>query len=230
MKKIGIIGAMQVEIDLLINKVQNLTKFTYAGFPFYHGELFSNEIIITNSGVGKVNAAACTQLLIDQFSVYSIINTGIAGSLDEAVKIYDVVISSDVTHHDVRVEQKKNLFPFQETFQADKQLIELALQTCAYLKLNSTYHLGRIVSGESFIEDIEEKTRIVKNYAPACVEMEGSAIAQVAHINKVPFVIIRSISDNADENTTLDYKKYEEMAANQSAQIVLGMLSEMKWP
>ncbi len=227
MKKIGIIGAMQVEIDLLIARMKTYEEFTIAGFPFYTGTLFGKNIVLTRCGVGKVNSAACTQVLIDRFNVECIINTGIAGSLKSEIKILDLVISSDVTHHDVRKAQMKNLFPFKESFIANNSLVELAKKACEMLDVKPNYHFGRIVSGEGFVSDTRLKDKLINDYSPACVEMEGSAIGHVAFINNIPFLILRCISDQADEDAAMLYEHFEELAANQSAAVVLEMIKMM---
>lgn len=228
MVTIGIIGGMQTEIDLLLENMDISEEQQHAGLTFFSGTIGESRIVLVRCGVGKVNAAACTQLMIDKFSVDFIINTGIAGSLHHEVKICDTVISADVTHHDVRPVQMKNLFPFQETFKADQLLIQTASEAFSQLNLSNGCHLGRIISGESFVEDTETRERLIEDYSPLCVEMEGSAIAHVAHINTVPFVVIRSISDNADENSSFSYESFESMAARQSASIVLQMVHHLK--
>jgi adenosylhomocysteine nucleosidase len=227
MKKIGIIGAMQIEIDLIIEKMEVLEESTHAGFSFYTGMLKGKLIVLTRCGVGKVNAASCTQILIDRFEVDCIINTGIAGSLKQDVCIGDLVISSDVTHHDVRKAQMRNLFPFQETFIANKDLIDLAVKACNVSERKPTFHCGRIVSGECFVEDTKLKDGLITDYAPACVEMEGSSIGHVAYINNIPFVIIRCISDNADEEAIYTYENFEKMAGDLSASIVIELIRNM---
>jgi adenosylhomocysteine nucleosidase len=224
---IGIIGAMQVEIDLLLQQMVVIEEKRFAGFPFVIGHIEGRKAIITRCGVGKTNAACCTQILIDKFQVTSIIHTGIAGSLRHDVGIGDIVISSDVTHHDVARNQMKHLFPFQETFLANSKLIELARTACPSVALKSRIHVGRIVSGECFVSDAEVRDRIISLHSPHCVEMEGAAIGHVAHINQVPFVVIRSISDNADEAASNTYESFEEIAAQQSASIVIEMISRM---
>lgn len=224
MNKIGIIGAMQVEIDLLLNGMEVHKETILAGFPFIIGRFNGEEIIVTRCGVGKVNAAACTQLLINEFKVDYIINTGIAGSLREDVQLLDMVISSDLVHHDVRKAQMKNLFPFQESFQANGKLIKLAKDAC--MEAGVSCHIGRVASGESFVETSELKESIFTNLTPHCVEMEGSAVGHVAFINKVPFVVIRCVSDFANEEAVMDYKEFEKRAGHQSAAIVLSMIRD----
>lgn len=224
MKTIGIIGAMQLEIDLLIEKIDSLGKDIVAGFTFYRGKISDVDVVITCCGVGKVNSASCTQILIDRYHVDCIINTGVAGGLHRDVKICDIVISSDVTHHDVDKNQMRQLFPFQETFQADEYLVDLALRACKSLELKQNYHHGRIVSGECFVEDVHTRDRIINEFSPYCVEMEGSAIGHVAYMNQIPFVVIRCISDTADEESSTSYEAFKESSANQSASLVIEML------
>lgn len=226
MSRIGIIGALQVEIDLLLNAMEVKQEINYAGFPFFTGKMNGEDIMVTRCGVGKVNAAACTQLLINQFKVDYIINTGIAGSLREDVQLLDMVISSDVVHHDVRKAQMKNLFPFQEAFLANEQLVNLAKEAC--MGLGACYHIGRIVSGESFVDSTEVKENICKNLSAHCVEMEGSSVGHVAFINNIPFIVIRCISDFANEEAVMDYKDFEQKAGHQSAAIVLSMIRNFR--
>ncbi|MDX5475209.1 MAG: 5'-methylthioadenosine/adenosylhomocysteine nucleosidase [Bacillaceae bacterium] len=225
MKKIGIIGAMQLEIDLLLEKIELRKEYEIAGFPFLTGVINGKEIVVTRCGVGKVNSASCTQILINKFDVNCIINTGIAGSLREDVGVCDIVISTDVTHHDVRKAQMKNLFPFQETFSACEELKNLAQKICELKNIN--HHCGRIVSGESFVKEKMVKDTLIKEYSPACVEMEGSSIGHVSYINKIPFLIIRCISDNADEHASTSYEEFEEIAGKQSASVVLEMIKAL---
>jgi adenosylhomocysteine nucleosidase len=225
MKTIGIIGAMDLEIKLLIENMNLFKQEKAAGFDYYIGTIQGKDVVVTCCGVGKVNAAACTQALIDRYKVDAIINTGIAGGLHHEVKICDVVISKDVTYHDVRKGQMRSLFPFKECFEGDRELIDLATKACK-LTIGDEYnhHLGRIVSGECFVSDANLKRTIVEQYSPHCVEMEGAAIGHVAHINDIPFVVIRSISDNADDEANISYDAFEKIAAEQAANIILNMI------
>lgn len=225
MKRIGIIGAMDIEIQLIKDKMTIIGEELHAGFKVFIGKFKDIEIILTSCGVGKVNASCCTQLLVDKFGVEGVINTGIAGSLNSKVKVCDIVISDNVTYHDVRKSQMKTFFPYKEHFTASEKLRDIAIR--AYEKIterNYNYHIGRIVTGEAFISDNQLKNTIIKNYAPYCVEMEGAAIGHVAEINDVPFIIIRSISDNADSEATISYDEFETIASNNSAELVLNML------
>ncbi|PGK42300.1 5'-methylthioadenosine nucleosidase [Bacillus anthracis] len=228
MNKIGIIGAMQIEIDLLLEKLVIQEEHIIAGMSFYVGKFTGTDVILTRSGVGKVNAAACTQTLIHKFDVDAIINTGVAGGLHPDVKVGDVVISTNVTHHDVSKTQMKNLFPFQEEFNASKELIEVARKACnSSSSLHMEVHEGRIVSGECFVEDSNLKAKLIEEYAPHCTEMEGAAIGHVAHINDIPFLVIRCISDSADDEAQVSYDDFAKTAANYCSEIIVEMLKNV---
>jgi adenosylhomocysteine nucleosidase len=228
MSVIGIIGAMDLEIELLRNNMNLMKKNTIAGINYYIGKIEEKDVILTCCGIGKVNAAACTQILIDRFKIDCIINTGIAGGLHKDVKVCDLIISNDVTYHDVRKEQMKNHFPFKACFEGDEKLIEFALRACELSKNEDwNYHIGRIVTGECFVSDNTLKKSIIEEYSPHCVEMEGAAIGHVAHINNIPFVVIRSISDNADSEATICYEIFEKISAEHSSAIVLNMIKMM---
>ncbi|PED05957.1 5'-methylthioadenosine/adenosylhomocysteine nucleosidase [Bacillus pseudomycoides] len=227
MKKVGIIGAMQIEIDLLLEKLDIYEEYTIARMPFYKGIFMDKEIIVTRCGIGKVNAASCAQILIDKFEVDCVINTGIAGGLHPDVKVGDLVISTNVTHHDVNKNQMKNLFPFQETFIANQELRELARKACNTSGLDINVHEGRIVSGECFVEDAKLKEKLLDEYAPHCTEMEGSAIGHVAFINDIPFLIIRSISDSADDDATSSYENFAKITADQSSRVIMEMIKNI---
>jgi adenosylhomocysteine nucleosidase len=225
MRLIGIIGAMELEVKIIKEALEEREEFAIAGFKYYKGQLNGVEIVLTSCGVGKVNAAACTQILIDRFNVDSIVNTGIAGSLHDDVKICDIVISDSVTYHDVRKGQMKSCFPYKEYFQADEQLREFISSAIEEIVQDSSkYHIGKIVTGEAFISNDQEKAIIIESYSPLCVEMEGAAIGHVASINNVPFIVVRSISDNADNNATINYETFEQLSANKSANLVLNMI------
>jgi len=218
MKKIGIIGAMPVEIELIKNEFKNCCVETNAGVNYYLGRIKDIEVILLSCGVGKVNAAIYTQILIDKYSVDAIINTGVAGGLSNDIRHLSVVISSQLIYYDVHKIQMINCFPNQEFFKADTNLIKLAAEVSE--SDNSDYNIGTIVSGEDFITDTERKRELRQIYKATCVEMEGAAIAHTAFVNKVPFLVIRCISDLANEAASEDYKKFEKLAAHKSAALV----------
>lgn len=226
MKCIGIIGAMTIEVELLKNNIEISNEEIIAGFSVYSGRIGDKYIVLSCCGEGKVNAAACTQMMIDRFNVDCIINAGVAGGLYSGINTCDVVIGTNVAHHDVTMKQKQNFFPYKEYFECDEKLIEIAEKACEKNKFEGwKYYKGRIVSGEKFIDDKLVREKIIEEYSPHCVEMEGSAIGHVAYINNVPFIVIRSISDKADEVATLSYEAFEEKAAVQSGKIVLSMIN-----
>lgn len=228
MKKIGIIGAMAQEIRQIKEHLVIAGSDNFAGYTFITGSLNGKMVVLTVSGIGKVNAAICTQLMIDHYEVDCIINTGIAGALNTELRMCDVVISDDVTYHDVRPEQMISCFPNRETFFADQKLINYATHACDLTRSeNWNYVVGRIISGESFVAEERQKKKLVKQYSAYCVEMEGAAIGHVSYVNRVPFVVIRSISDRAEKNQNLDHQTYEKVSANICAQIVVQMIRLM---
>ncbi len=225
MSKIGIIGAMELEVDELkaamtVSKIEKK-----ANMEFYEGTLNNAPVVIVRSGVGKVNAALCTQILADMFEVTHIINTGVAGSLNPKLDIGDILISRDALHHDVDA----TIFGYKpgevpqlglREFPADERLAQLAKEACE--KVNSDIHacLGRVVSGDQFISGNEIKERLIREYQGDCAEMEGASIAHGAYLNGIPFVIIRAISDKADNSAEMDYPVFEAAAAKHSAALV----------
>lgn len=229
MKKIGIIGAMDLEIEALRSKMNITHTVSAASMEFLEGTLNETDVILVKSGIGKINAAICTQILCSLFQVTHVINTGIAGSLNAGIDIGDIVISTDALHHDVDA----TVFGYalgevpglgRLSFPAHKQLIEIASASCK--EVNPDIHVfeGRIVSGDQFISDKTVKERITKEFEGLCTEMEGAAIAQTAFLNQLPFVIIRAISDKADDSAQMDYPTFERQAAAHSARLVEHML------
>lgn len=225
MNKIGIIGAMELEVETLKAHLTDLTITTKANMEFNEGKLGNVPVVVVRSGIGKVNAALCVQILVDHFSVTHIINTGVAGSLKAELDIGDIVISTDALYHDVDVQ----IFGYQlgevpqlgtREFLADAELIEKAKASCQRVNPDVTVTTGRIVSGDQFISSKEVKERIIKNFDGYCTEMEGAAIAQASYLNHLPFVIIRAISDKADDSAEMDYPTFERQAAEHCAKLV----------
>lgn len=236
-KIIGIIGAMDIEVTLLKSTLAPLPqekaiKKTEAGFcVFFEGLLNGTHVVIVQSGVGKVNAALCAQRLILQFGVTAIINTGIAGAMAHGLKVQDVVISTDALYHDVNAVDfgyKITEIPGMKCsdFPADSKLISAAEKAFASLEEAKGHALvkGRIATGDQFIASKELKAKIMENCNPACVEMEGAAIAHACYMNNLPFIIIRCMSDMADDNGEKTYDFNEQAAAELSAKLVKKML------
>ena len=209
MKTIGVIGAMDEEIAFIKGISEIISAKNILGLDFFVGKFGTNSVVIVKSGIGKVNAAACTQVLIDHFAVDCVINLGVAGAIFNELKIGDVVISTDTVQHDMDVSalgDTVGTIPRMEEsfFRADDELIALSEKAGEALEGHSIYK-GRIASGDKFISSQEQKNFIWNNFKAYCAEMEGAAIAHVCYLNRIPFVIIRSISDNADGEAVISY-------------------------
>ncbi len=224
MKKIGIVGAMGSEVELLKGMLEQSEEIKTSGRTFYTGKINGTEAVLVCSGIGKVNSAMSTQMLIDKFEVDAVINTGIAGGAGNA-KIRDCVISNEVAYHDMELRFVAMNYPFTETFKASGELIEIAKKACENIGIKS--FVARIATGDQFIADKDVKADIVKRLNPSAVEMEGGAVAHVCSVNNVPFVIIRTISDNADDGAEMSFDVFEKIAADDAAKIVADMLSRM---
>lgn len=232
MSKIGIIGAMELEVEALKEQMTISSTTTRASMDFYEGTLNDTNVVIVRSGIGKVNAALCAQILADVFEVTHIINTGVAGSLNAALDIGDILVSTDAVHHDMDVTifgYKLGEVPqlgFRE-FPADPQMVQIAVETCREVNPDITVRSGRVASGDQFISSKEKKQFIIENFHGDCAEMEGASIAHVAYLNHIPFVIIRAISDKADDSAEMDYPTFERAAAKHSANLVAHMICKL---
>ena len=227
---IGIIGAMEDEVAALKEAMEVQETIEKASMIFCKGMLCGKEVVVVRSGIGKVNAGICAQILVNRFGVDVLINTGIAGSLDAKIDIGDMVISTDALHHDMDASEFGDALgqvPRMDvlSFPADETLVKKAVQ--ASEKANPDIHTftGRIASGDQFIASREVKERIVKNFHPLCVEMEGAGIAQAAYLNQVSYVIIRAISDKADNSAHVDYPTFEQQAIAHSVRLVKELLT-----
>lgn len=227
MQKIGIIGAMEEEIVLLQQKATITDTKKIIGLTFYTGTLHNKNIVLVKSGIGKVNAALCAQVLIDHFKVDCIINVGVAGAIYKELRIGDIVISEDAVQHDIDTSvfgDPIGIIPRMEEsyFKADKNLIESAKKCNLTSKAN--IFVGRIASGDQFISTKEGKQKIWDTVQGYCAEMEGAAIAQTCYLNQVPFVIIRSISDDAENKAHIAYEQFVKIAAANSCELLEKML------
>ena len=229
---VGIIGAMDEEVAILKESMEVQDTMERAGMTFVKGIMSGKEVVVVRSGIGKVNMGICAQILIDCFGVDTLINTGIAGSLDARIDIGDMVISTDAVHHDMdatifgdAIGQVPRMDT--RTFPADPHLVELAVK--ANEKANPQIHTftGRVASGDQFISSGEVKARIVENFQALCTEMEGAGIAHAAYLNKVSYVIIRAISDKADNSATMDYPEFVKMAITHYVGLVKGLVERM---
>lgn len=231
--RIGIIGAMEVEVDHLKAEMNVSRTVERAGMSFFEGKIGDSDVVVVRCGIGMVNAGACVQILVDCFDVTHVINTGVAGSLDNRIDIGDIVVSEDAVVHDFDVTPlgyKPGEIPGVGTlsFPADSYLKECAISAVKEAAPDINVFSGRVVSGDQFIAGNEKKKAIIDQFGGMCTEMEGAAIAQVAYLNRVPFVIIRAISDKADNSGSEDYPSFEKKAARHCAAIVEYMLKNIR--
>lgn len=229
---IGIIGAMEEEVAALKEAMDIQKTEEIAGMVFCKGVLCGKDSVVVRSGIGKVNAGICAQILIDHFAADVLINTGIAGSLDARIDIGDMVISTDAVHHDMDATifgDPAGQVPGMDTlaFPADRELIEKAKAANEKANPEIRTFTGRVVSGDQFIAAAEAKERIVNMFHPLCTEMEGAGIAQAAYLNKVSYVIIRAISDKADNSAVMDYPEFEKQAIAHSVRLMKELLTSL---
>jgi adenosylhomocysteine nucleosidase len=230
--RIGIMGAMREEIQALLSVLEHTSVSVVAGISFYAGTLDGIAVVICQSGVGKVNAAMCTQLLIDRYQITRLIFTGVAGALHPELEIGDLVISDDAMYHDMDAtalgfDQGEIPFAGKSIFVADAMLVQLAMGTSERLYPRRVYR-GRVLSGDQFIANRQTVNDLRNGLGGWCTEMEGAAVAHVCDANEVPFVIIRSISDRADGSANVNFSEFVHVVADHSAAIVVGMCNEMR--
>ena len=233
MRCIGIIGAMDDEVAELKEYMQDVKVTTMASMDFYEGILEDHRAVVVRSGIGKVNAAICTQILIDKFQAEVVINTGIAGSLNNEINIGDIVVSTDLVQHDMNAlafGYPRGQIPQMDkfSFQSDEVLRKLAVRACREVNPEIEVFEGRIASGDQFVADQDVKDLIVKEFGAYAVEMEGGAIAQTAVLNHVPFLVIRAISDKADGSAHVDYPAFEKLAIDHSVKLTRKIVGEIQ--
>ncbi len=228
---IGIIGAMEEEVARLKEQMEGTEVRTKASMEFCRGRLMGKEVVVVRSGIGKVNAGICTQILVDEYNISAVINTGIAGSLRAEIDIGDIVLSTDALQHDmdaIAFGYPAGQIPRMDTlsFTADETLREAAKAACRRVNPDIRVHEGRVVSGDQFISDKEKKDWLISQFAGYCTEMEGAAIAQAAYLNGVPFLIIRAISDKADDSAHEDYPAFEAKAITHCVNLTTAILQD----
>ena len=229
---IGIIGAMEEEVSQLIEQMEEKREDTLAGMTFYEGKLRKKDVVVVQSGIGKVNMAVCTQILIDRFHVTHLINTGVAGGLYKDIEVGDIVISSDALQHDMDAtcfDYPAGKIPQMDVyeFKADEKLRELAKECSREVIPEVGVFEGRVLSGDQFVSSREKKEWLVETFGGYCTEMEGAAIAQAAYLNNIPFLVIRSISDKADDSADMDYKTFEMKAVEHSVKLMIAMAEKL---
>lgn len=223
--KWGIIGAMPSEVALLREEMQERNEVQVGRFTFWEGVLYGQEVALSQCGVGKVNAAIVTQLLLDRFGAEQVVNTGVAGAMHEQLKVLDVVVSRELVYHDYEMRFLRDYMPFLEKIEASPALVEQAVEAFEAIDHGSSCcFAGRIATGDQFVESRQVKESIVERFHPMCVEMEGAAIGHVCAAAQVPFVVIRTMSDSADDSAGMSFDEFKEIASQRSADIVRQML------
>lgn len=222
---IGIIGAMESEVAELQAALEDSRVVERAGMHFVSGTLDGQSAVVVRCGIGKVNAGICVQVLVDEFGVDRVVNTGVAGAVADGLSTLDVVVSTDAMWHDFDLTPlgyAPGEVPDLGTvaFPADPALREAAVAAAREVATDATVVEGRVVSGDQFIADAARRERLARGFGGSCCEMEGAAIAQAAFLNRRPFVIVRVISDCADGSSTVDYAQMEPIAASRCASIV----------
>ena len=232
---IGIIGAMDKEVDDLKAVMSGLGEESqpkvekHAGMEFWTGTLSGHEVVLVRSGIGKVNAAVAAEALAAIFNVRAIINTGIAGSLDADIDIGDIVLSTDALEHDMNVKglgYERGIIPDQEEsiYVADEKIRSVAKTACEKVCPDVKVFEGRVVSGDIFVSEKDMKDKMIASFSGMCTEMEGAAIAHTAWLNQIPYLIIRSISDKADDSAEMDYPTFQKKAIENSVKLVTEMM------
>lgn len=228
--KVGIIGAMEQEVTLLRDRIENRQTFQRAGCEIYTGQINGVDVALLKSGIGKVSAALGTTLLLERSKPDVVINTGSAGGLAPSLNVGDIVVSDEVRYHDADITafgyEPGQMAGCPAAFAADEKLIALAQEAIADLQLNAVR--GLVVSGDAFINGAEPLARIRTTFPKAiAVEMEATAIAHVCHQFAVPFVVVRAISDVADKASHLSFDEFLSVAAQQSTRMVEAILAKL---
>lgn len=229
--EIGIIGAMQVEIDGLKAFMENKETVTVSGIEFVSGDVYGKRVVAAVCGIGKVFAAICAQAMILSFNPDIIINSGVAGTLTDELSIGDIAVARDVVQHDMDTtalgDEPGLISGLNIVHIPTSPSVSDLLEKCVK-NLDINVKLGTIASGDCFINDVNRKHRIVENFGAIACEMEGASIGQTCYVNNVPFSILRAISDGGDENSHLDYPTFVKMAAERSIEVLKAFISLWK--
>lgn len=231
--RIGIIGAMDEEIALYLDGMSGTQESTKAGITYYEGQLGGKTVVVCKSGVGKVNASVCTQILIDQYKVEQVIFTGVAGAVRPDLNIGDIVVSTDCVQHDVDVTALgfvPGQIPFTDkwVWTADSKLQELAVEAGKTIDEGVQVVTGRILSGDQFVADREKVQWLYQQFDAACTEMEGAAVGAVCSMNEIPFVVVRSMSDKADGSAHVNFVEFTKLASKRSFEMVTKILPHLE--
>lgn len=224
MKYIGIIAAMDEEIATIKNLMQDSESKKIFELEFITGKINSKNVVLVKCGVGKVNSTRTTQILLDNFDIEYVINVGTAGGLNNDIEIGDIVIAEKLVQHDFDITaggHEKGYIPNTgKYFECDKKLIKRSREVINSLNENFKAIVGLIATGDIFVQDVAVKNRIKEEFDADCVEMEGASIAQVCTLDKIPFIVIRAISDKPNGNNGIDFEKYLDMACKRYAKFI----------
>ncbi|NOI78106.1 5'-methylthioadenosine/S-adenosylhomocysteine nucleosidase [Vibrio coralliilyticus] len=230
--KIGIIGAMEQEVSILKQAIKNCQEVSKAGCTFFSGQLNGVDVVLLQSGIGKVAAAIGTTVLLDEYQPDVVINTGSAGGFDSTLNLGDVVISTEVRHHDADVTafgyEMGQMAGQPAAFTADAKLMDVAEKALSQMEDKHAVR-GLICTGDTFVCTAERQAFIRQHFPSViAVEMEASAIAQACHQFKVPFVVVRAISDVADKESPMSFEEFLPLAAKSSSEMVFKMVELLK--
>lgn len=231
MNRVGIIVAMEEELEEILNIMENIEEKEIYGLSFKVGQIEKNRVIVAKCGIGKVNAARVTQILIDSFNIKYVINVGAAGALNPFLNIGDIVIGEKLIQHDFDItafdHDKGYITGVGDYIYSNNILIERFKKTANMLKEKDyKIKIGIIATGDIFCTDIGMKNKIYSKFNADCVEMEGAAIAQICYLDKIPFIVIRSISDSPNGKNEIDFDKFIELASKRCANILKEFLKD----
>lgn len=223
---IGILGAMEEEISVILSEMSDISVDNYKGLIFYKGNLLSKEVVLVKAGIGMVNSSISTTLLIEKYKADKIIFSGVAGGLSKDLKVLDIVIGDsfveygfDVTAFGYKKGQRAGTK--ERDIRASEEMIEITKH------IDTKVHYGRIASSDVFVDSFEEKLRIKNEFEASAVDMESAAVAHVCELFNIPYLIIRSISDTLGDDSELEYKEFVNIASNQSKNYLLEIIKRV---
>ena len=224
---IGIIGAMDAEVNTLISHLGKYTSERFGSVTFHTGELYGKRVVVAKCGIGKVFAALCAEAMIVRYNPRLVVNTGVGGALATGLLPLDVVIADRLCQHDMDTSplgDPKGLVSGINLvyFEADRRAREILLSAAIDMRLRA--RVGTVASGDRFVALAKDKAEITRDFGADVCEMEGAAIAQVCHVNETPFAVIRAISDSADGSAEMDYAKFLPEAAKSSSELTLALI------
>jgi len=228
---IGIIGAMDIEIEGFVGSMTDIAREKHANFEFIKGKIANQDVVVVTCGIGKVSAAICTQIMIDKYSPMVVINSGVAGGLHESLGIADIAVATHVVQHDVDT----TIFGDPMGYITNLDMVKIpaneriSQKLCEYASKieDTTVVCGTIATGDQFISTPYQKNKIKDEFDAVATEMEGGSVGHVCYVNGVEFGIIRAISDNASGDALMDYESFKQIAAKKTTEIVVSFIKEI---